>query len=96
MLGVAVVGGNAASVPLSMAYNYAVRKRVKVVFFAKESEKLNRRFVCTGYDRLCGCSIGASKRGAARIFDTSGLAHFYTDMRIIRAAAAVPTSEIPR
>ena len=83
MLGVAVIGGNAASVSLSMAYNYAACKRVKIVLFAKESEKLNRRFVCAGYNRLCGCGVGASKRGAARIFDTSGLAHFYADMRIV-------------
>ena len=96
MLGVAVVGCDAALVTLAMADNHVIGKRIEFELLAQFSEQFHRFCVCSADVSLSGLGIKVYPRTAAGVLDAGGFGHFNTDMGVIGVAARVPATIVPR
>ena len=91
-----MIACNTSLVALLMTDDNTVSQRIELVLLAEEGEQLNGSLIGALHCCFCGGSIRTGESRAARVFNTRRLTHFNTNMRVVRAAAAVPASMIPR
>ena len=91
-----MIAGYTTLVTLRMADNHTISGRVEVVFLAEKCKQLYSRIIGALGHSLCSCRIGAGKGSTAGVLDAGRLTHFHADVGVVRAAATMPATMVPR